>query len=102
MSDKLDRVVLMTKKIHSSEYLYGVKPCHFANMTYSGALKEKVRLAKELARSINSAIGQNKFSDQIKEDEEYSDCQLAEKRLNAVWEAIDFNQALLDEIRKCK
>jgi len=102
MSDKLDRIVLMTKKIHSSEYLYGVKPCHFANMTYSGALKEKVRLAKELARGVNNAIEQGKLSNQLKEDEEYSDYQLADKRLNAVWEAIDFNQALLDEIKECK
>jgi len=102
MSDKLDRVVLMTKKIHSSEYLYGVKSCYFANMTYFNALKEKVRLAKELAKSINIAIEQDKFSNQIKEDEEYSDYQLAEKRLNAIWESIDFNQALLGEIKECK
>jgi len=102
MSDTLDRVVLLTKKINDSKYLYNVKPCHFKNLTYIGALKEKIRLAKKLARQLNDAIDLNKFSIEPKKDEEYSEYQLAEKRLNAIWKAIDFNKALLDEMEKCK
>jgi len=102
MSDKIDRIISLSRKIDDSEYLYGVKACHFTNLTYIGALKEKIRLAKKLARELNQAIGQDKFSIELKEDEEYSEYQLAEKRLNAVWKAIDFNQALLNELKGCK
>ena len=102
MSDTLDRVVLLTKKINNSEYLYGVKPCHFKELTYIDALKEKIRLAKKLARQLNNAIDLNKFNVDLEEGKEYSEYQLAEKRLNAVWKAIDFNQALLDEMGECK
>jgi len=85
MSDKLDRLIDSAKSRKSSETLYGVSPCHFANLTYKGALLEKIRLGKLLLKDL------------MKDEFWYMN-----KRVDIVDQAISFNHFLLDEIKQCK
>ena len=92
MSDTLDRISEPVKKIKNSEYLYGVKPCHFGNLTYKGALKEKIKLGKELLKELNEVSFYLSGS-------EYMDNEI---RLVKVSDAIEFNKFLLNELNNCK
>jgi len=92
MSDKLDRLIDSVKNIKSSEYLYNTNPCHFSNLTYKGALKEKIRLGKLLLRELNETCFELFGSKYIR----------CEVRLTKVMDAIEFNRALLKELIECE
>ena len=103
MSDTLDsKASWFSKDIKSSEYLYGVSACHFANFTYKGAIKEKIKCAKWLRTQLNIMLDGGLLSTEPRENEEYSEYQLIEMRLNAVEKAIEFNEFLLKELEECK
>jgi len=100
--DRIDRLCSLPRERKSSEYLYGVPPCHFVNMTYKGAIKEKLRLAKLIRTELNILIGDELLPVEPEENEEYSELQKAEMRLNSVEKAIEFNEFLLMEIKACQ
>jgi len=92
MSDSLDRISEPVRNIKSSEYLYNIEPCHFSNLTYKGALKEKIRLGKILLRELNEKsfdLSGSAYMDN-------------EVRLLKVSDAIEFNKFLLNELDNCK
>jgi len=92
MSDSLDRISEPVKNIKSSKYLYNVKPCHFSNLTYKGALREKIRLGKLLLRELNEKSFNLSGSEYMNN----------EVRLLKVADAIEFNKFLLNELDNCK
>jgi len=102
MSDALDRLSCLPRERKSSEYLYDIPACHFMNMSYKGALKEKIRLAKILRAKLNILIGDELLPTEPDCSEEYSEYQKAEMRLYSVEKAIEFNEFLLSELKCCK
>ena len=92
MSDSLDRISEPVKNMKSSKYLYSVKPCHFSNLTYKGALKEKVRLGRILLKELNEISFSLSGSEYMNN----------EVRLLKVSDAIEFNKFLLNELDNCK
>ena len=101
MSDTLDRIAWFSKNIKSSEYLYGISACHFSNLNYKGAIKEKIEWAKALKSNIIANELPN-ANTEPKDGEEYSEYQRIEMRLNAIEKAIEFNEFLLKELKECK
>jgi len=92
MSDSLDKISEPVKNIKSSKYLYNIEPCHFSNLTYKGALKEKIRLGRILLKELNEisfSLSGSRYTNN-------------EVRLLKVADAIEFNKFLLDELNKCK
>ena len=84
----------MFENFKSTQSLYGVEPCYFEKMNYFDAIKEKIELAKERIKEINSKI------DYHLPDNEYRNlC----KQLNECEKAKEFNIILLKEYEiKCK
>lgn len=66
----------------NTEYIYGVKSCEFADLTYVNALKFKLDKARALIYSL------------MEEDYRTRD----EERVSAVFNAISFNTKLLKEL----
>jgi len=64
-------------------YLYGIEPSEFADMHYNEALKYKVKCAKQLISSLyNEPFGHRE-----------------DKRIDDIFEAIEFNERLLKELK---
>jgi len=92
MSDRLDRLIEPVKNMKSSKYLYNISPCHFSNLSYKGALKEKIKLGKLLLKELNEECFELSGS-------KYIQCEI---RLTKVLDAIEFNKALLAELDICE
>lgn len=70
--------------MRSTMYLYGVSPSEFMSLPYASALSFKAQAAKKLLYELMEP-------DYIGRDDE---------RINAVFDAIKWNQRLLDEIQE--
>ena len=91
MSDHTDPQLQV--KLAPTEYLYGVNPTWFIDMKYEEVLVEKVKLAKQQAKSL--------FKQQT--DALSSDIYLEyEYWLNNVYKAIEHNEKLLKELNQYK
>jgi len=64
-------------------YLYGIEPTEFADMHYKEALEYKIECAKQLISSL--------YDDPFGSRED--------KRIDDIFEAIEFNERLLKELK---
>jgi len=78
-------------KVIPTEYLYGVNPTWFIDMNYEEMLKEKIRLAKDMYKSLLEQQSQSSNSDTYLEYEYW---------LNDVYRAIEDNDLLLKELKQ--
>jgi len=79
--------------IASTEYLYGVDPTRFIDMKYEDILREKVKLAKKMSKSLLEQQSQSSDSDTYLEYEYW---------LNDIYKAIEHNELLLKELSQFK
>jgi len=91
MSDHIDPVI--NKKIANTEWLYNKRPTYFKGMEFYEAISVRAYLARENAKRVR--IMQQNCGDK----EIY--LQL-EQWLNDIYRAIDFNKALLKELKHDK
>jgi len=102
MSDKLNSLSSWFSNDRiTTEYLYGIKACYFANMKYRYVLNGKIEWAKALKSNI-IANELQQANTEPETGEEYSEYQKLEMRLNAIEKAIEFNEFLLKELKDCK
>ena len=82
---------LVKSSTYSHEYLYNKDITYFSNLKYIDAIKEKIRLGKELLRKLNDKL------DYTASKEEY---EKMNNRIKDVIKAIEFNKLLLKEYEK--
>ena len=81
----------------TTEYLYGCQPNEFANLPYREALSRKIEFARRHMKTIINETNRL-FVEGAKRD----DLQKKYHQQKAIYEAIQFNERLLDEIRETK
>lgn len=95
----IEKVIIDTNKFKketfSSKYLYGVPGSYFKNMIYEEAIKEKIRLGKQVEKNLTKVVCDIDFI--IEEDcETYS---VVNERLINVRKAIEHNELLLKDMK---
>jgi len=80
------------KEIYSSKYLYSVDGSYFRNMSYKEAIKEKIRLGKELLERLSNII----CDMDIIGNDSYN---VINERIVNVKKAIEHNEMLLKDMR---
>jgi len=93
-TDKIDMISSYSKQFKSSSYIYGIKPCHFVNLSYIGSIKEKIKCAKIHKKNI--------YLMNIPDEEEFTGSQIKNQWIRDVEDAIEFNENLLKELENCK
>jgi len=79
---------------HTTQYLYGVDPASFKNMSWIEALKYRKELASKLLKKVTgeqAAAFRKGESDKVLELNEYQ---------NDLLRAISFNEKLIEEIER--
>ncbi len=80
------------KEIYSSKYLYSVDGSYFKDMSYKEAIKEKIRLGKELLERLSNII----CDMDIIGNDSYN---VINERIVNVKKAIEHNEMLLKDMR---
>jgi len=83
------------KETYSSKYLYSVPGSHFKHMTYEEAIKEKIKLGKQLKENLVNTIHDTDFL----ADSSYEEYSIINERLKAVSKAIEYNELLLKDLK---
>ena len=93
-----DKIVIDTnnikKETFSSKYLYGVPGNYFKDMSYIEAIKEKIRLGKELIKNLSEVICDTDFINSSCS----SDYSVINERLTDVQKAVEYNKLLLKDM----
>ena len=84
----------LKKETYSSKYLYGVPGNYFKDMSYIEAIKEKIRLGKELIKNLSEIICDTDFINGVYS----SDYSIINERLINVQKAIEYNKLLLKDM----
>ena len=89
--DSMDNIVF-TKNPKTHRELFGVDIKHFANLTYMGAIKEKVRLLKQRIKELKY------YS--FEDTNEYEAWQTEEELERLLHKALQFNETIMKEYEK--
>jgi len=81
------------KDIKPTEYLYGVSPLHFKDMTYKETLQAKIELAKEQVKKLAEHLVWNM---------DYEKWTAVNTNIKDCLKALQFNSKLLEEYEKAE